>query len=194
MNGGEAQYYGASDQAVNSYLQSFSKTRSAGHTNVLYEAASDTPASESAWICRVEMLDRDYQPKELTSTWDYLVVRVHYNAKESIQKGTFILDFFDYKQQRLIVLDSGMRIPIKPGRHYVDCRIPCLPLAAGKYFIGAGLTVSNYEWLWRNTNIATFYVHGKDVFALGRPPESKRMLFAVDHTWENPINQENRNE
>lgn len=189
LNGGVIAYHGTSDQAVNLYLRSFSKTSHVGPANVLYEAEDELSADQSAKICRLEILDSGRRPKDITSTWDDLIVQIHYLAKQDFLRGTFIVDFFDYKQERLIVLDSGTRIPIKTGRHCVDCRIPRLPLAAGEYFIGAGLAVSNTQWLWRDANLATFQIQGKDVFALGRPPESNRMLFAVDHQWQENNNQ-----
>jgi len=180
---GEIDYHGASDQAVSRYLQSFSNTSHKGTAHVIYQADSELSPDQSAKIYRLEILDSTCLPKNITCTWDDVVVRVHYVANEHFHKGTFILDFFDYKQQRLIVLDSGARIPIKAGNHFADCRIPRLPLAAGEYFIGAGLAVSNSQWLWRDANVATLRIQGKDVFALGRPPESNRMLFAVEHDW-----------
>ncbi len=186
LSGGEIEYHGPSDQAVNLYLRAFSRTEHAGAANVLYEADGPLAADQLTKISRLEILDHDCRPKEITRTWDDLVVRIHYAAKQDFEHGSFIVDLFDYKQERLVVFDSGTRIPIRTGRHCVDCRIPRLPLAAGEYFLGAGLAVSNAQWLWREANLATFQVQGKDVFALGRPPESRRMIFAAEHSWQEP--------
>jgi hypothetical protein len=118
-------------------------------------------------------------------TWDSIILRVHYSSTKEVANGTVILDIRDFKQQRLIVLDSGLKVPIRKGQHYVDCFIPSLPLSAGDYYLGAGLTISVTEWLWRETNIASFKVQGKDVFDLGRPPTISRMIFALQHEWRN---------
>jgi len=80
-------------------------------------------------------------------------------------------------------MDSGLALPLKAGRHFFDCVVPQLPLAAGDYVIGLGLALSNTQWLWRNTNVGTMIVGGRDVFDSGRPPVNSRMIFAVFHEW-----------
>jgi hypothetical protein len=103
-----------------------------------------------------------------------------------VKSGSVILEIRDYRDARLIVLDSGLELPLKAGHHFFDCVVPHLPLAAGDYFIGIGLALSNTQWLWRDTNIGTIVVGGRDVFDSGRPPVNSRMIFAVRHEWSSP--------
>jgi hypothetical protein len=83
-------------------------------------------------------------------------------------------------------MDSGQSLPIRRGSNFVDCFIPQFPLSAGEYFLGAGLALSNNQWLWREPGIASFRIHGQDVFEIGRPPIASRMIFAARHEWQSP--------
>jgi len=186
LNLGEIIFRGHSEEAVKGYLSSFAPSGEAtAQRHVLYQA--DKPNNdESTYLNCVEMLDEFDQAKPMAYTWDAVKLRLHYIATEPVPHGSFVVDIRDYKQQRLVVLDSGLRIPIQQGQHYVDCYIPRLDLAAGEYYLGVGLAISNNAWLWRSTNLAPFRVHGRDVFSIGRPPVTSRMLFAVEHEWAAP--------
>jgi len=182
LGNGQITLQGDSEQAVRAYLSSFSADARTADAHVLYCGNGERPLSPSQ-ITRIELLDTNSEPKPTVNTWDDLMIRVHYEAKETYQYGTIILDIRDYQQRRLLVFDSGLKIPIKQGQHVIDCVVPRIPLVAGEYYLGAGLAVSNSQWLWRKTNIATFRIHGKDVYELGRPPNLSRMMFAAPHEW-----------
>ncbi|MFC2055542.1 ABC transporter ATP-binding protein [Chloroflexota bacterium] len=184
LDTGQIAFSGRSEDAVQFYLQSFSDQRKSLDPHVIYKASPELTNSEIAKITLVEVLDNSHNPKPFTYTWDNLIIRLHYVSQQTFDNGSFVLDFYDYKQQRLIVLDSGMQIPIQEGKHYVDCYIPLLPLAAGEYYIGGGLGISRTEFIEYSANLGNFRVQGKDVFNLGRPPEIKRMLFALEHHWQ----------
>jgi lipopolysaccharide transport system ATP-binding protein len=184
LDGGKFAYYGKSDDAVNIYLGYFSKSKSTLPAHILYDDIENNSPIHVAKITRIEMFEKSLVPKASINTWDDIVFRLYYSSNEEYQRGTFILDIFDYKQQRLLVFDSGLCFPIKKGKNYIDCFIPKMPLAAGDYFLGAGLAVSNTQWLWRETNLSTLQVLGRDVFNLGRPPKLSRMIFAVPHQWQ----------
>ena len=182
LNDGALVFQGPTEEALKFYLNSSSNAQSALEAHVLYKSPTDSPTGV-AQISTIEVLDEYGNPKPVIYTWDSIILRVHYSSTEEFLNGGMVLDIRDFKQQRLIVLDSGLRVPIRKGRHCVDCFIPCLPLAAGDYYLGAGLTISRTEWLWRETNLASFQVQGKDVFDLGRPPALSRMIFALQHEW-----------
>jgi lipopolysaccharide transport system ATP-binding protein len=183
LDDGRIAYHGRSEEAVHFYLRSFSNQESRSNPHVLYESHLELTTSNIAGIFLIEVLDDFYEPKPFTYTWDDLVIRIHYLSREDIPNGNFVLDFFDRKRQRLIVLDSGTRIPIESGKHHVDCHIPRMPLAAGEYYIGAGLNIWRTRWLWREKNLGTIRIHGKDVFGLERPPQWRRMYFVLEHCW-----------
>ena len=173
-------FSGPAEEAVRVYLESFGRgaANAPGRRHVLYES-DPVDVKPLPRIFRIELLDDAFSPKPVVHTWDDVVFRVHYVAEEPCRRASFVLDICDYRQQRLLVLDSGLRFPIEKGRHYVDCRLPRLPLAAGDYVLGAGLAVSNAQWLWRNGNVALLNVCGKDVFELSRSPSSREQGFAL---------------
>ena len=129
------------------------------------------------------MLDERLAPKPTLATWDDLVLRVTYVSDEDVASGSIVLDVRDYKDQRLLVLDSGLKVPLVRGQHSVDCRIRRFPLASGQFTLAAGLALSNSQWLWRETGLATFDVLARDVHGIGRAPVTSRMLVAAEHDW-----------
>lgn len=185
IGNGQIVLQGDSEAAVRTYLSAFSSNASATDAHVLFSVNGERPLSQTQ-IIRIELLDTNGAPKPTVNTWDDLILRVHYEAYEAYRYGTIILDIRDYRQRRLLVFDSGLKMPIEQGQHIVDCVVPQVPLVAGEYYLGAGLAVSNSQWLWRQTNIASFRIHGKDVYQLGRPPNLSRMMFAVPHEWRQP--------
>jgi lipopolysaccharide transport system ATP-binding protein len=174
-------YQGQSETAVNYYLGPADNCATESAAHVIYSNSGNHSGANS--ILRIELLDQNRTPKQLLSTWDDVVFRIHYEAREQHLNGSFLLDIWDSRQQRLVVFDSGLKYPIRKGKNTVDCFIPKFPLAAGNYFLGAGLSVSRHEWLWREKNLVQIRVGGRDVFELGRPPSDHRMLFAAAHTW-----------
>jgi lipopolysaccharide transport system ATP-binding protein len=182
---GKIAFEGNAHDAVQFYHRGSFDRASAESSHVIQTGAVNG-ATNSTCITRIEILDAEGNPKPSTFTWDDLLFRVYYTSTEDYRCGTVILDVIDYKNQRLIVLDSGVQLPLRKGEHYIECFVPKLALSAGEYYIGAGLTVSNSSWLWRNTNIGTLIVHGRDIYDIGRPPAYDRMIFAVSHEWREP--------
>jgi lipopolysaccharide transport system ATP-binding protein len=181
LNDGSIKFSGNSEDALAYYLNSLSITPETQDPHIIYKNANIL--TNRPQIEYIEILDQSINPKLIISTWDDILFRVHYFSSDDIKSGTIVLDIRNFNQQRLIVLDSGLKIPIKKGHHSVDCFVPRLSLTAGEYYLGAGLALSNSQWLWRETNLGSFRVHGKDVFNLGRPPGLSRMIFAVTHEW-----------
>jgi lipopolysaccharide transport system ATP-binding protein len=182
LNDGALVFQGPTEEALKFYLDSSSDYFSSSAPHILYQAIVEA-SDKKAPITSIEVFDKSSKPKPIIYTWDDIILRINYFLESDVSHGTIILEIRDFKQQRLIVMDSGLKIPLKKGGHHVDCFIPRLPLAAGRYYLGIGIAISNSQWLWRNINLSAFEVHGKDVFELGRPPTSSRMIFAINHKW-----------
>ncbi len=183
LQNGQIAYSGMSEEALQFYLRANSGEKLLAVRHLLYEVDWKLEKEHDAKIVRIEILDGSGNPKPFTQTWDELIIRVYYVANQRFSNGSFILDFYDFKQQRLLVFDSGSQIPFEAGQHHVDCYIPRFPLASGEYFLGGGLSISRSGFLEYQKDLGLLRVHGKDVFNLGRPPETKRMLFATEHYW-----------
>lgn len=182
IDSGSVVFDGPSEEAVALYHKSFSTNAVYSEQHILYEC-DQAEEGEDGYITRVELLDTTGTPKTSIYTWDDVIFRIHYVSTEEVRNGSFIADIWDYKHQRLLVFDSGLRIPIRKGSNHVDCFVPQIPLVGGEYYLGLGLSRSNTGWIWREKNVGFFRVLGKDVYALGRPPVTKRMVFAIPHEW-----------
>lgn len=184
LQSGRLVYQGTPQEAVTAYHRlGFPDDHIDRPAHVLYEAAPPRNIPE-AYVNRIEMLDSSLRPKVTLSTWDDVVFRIHYKAIADVHEGSIIFDIRDYKDQRLVVLDSGLNFPMLAGEHYVDCHVPRFPLAAGEFMITAGISNPYVSWIWRGNNIGMLRVYGKDVYELGRPPQYSRMVLAAHCDWE----------
>lgn len=181
---GIIKFSGHTGETVKAYLLAFTQKSTIDRLHVVYES-NTTCRPDSPIVNRIEILDLNHQPKNTIYTWDDLIIRIHYSSPKEFLKGTFIVDVYDYKQQRLVVFDSGLKLPISEGNHFIDLSISNFALSAGEYFLGVGLALANAQFLWRQTNAGLLRIFGKDVFNIGRPPEYSRMIFALQHDWKN---------
>ena len=173
------------DAAIQFYLNTVQGQKFVNNRNILFQSENGLSDHEIAKITKIEMLDENGTPKPLIKTWDEIVFRITYESRQEFSNGSFILDFTDFKQNRLIVLDSGLRIPIEAGKHSVNCHISKFPLSSGEYYVGGGLSNSRMGFIDKyHHDLGILKVHGQDVFELGRPPQLKRMVFALEHKWE----------
>jgi lipopolysaccharide transport system ATP-binding protein len=182
LNGGRVSFIGGSTESVHFYQRAEAGKSSANAPHVVWtNQAGDGSAKPR--VLKIEILDFEGNPKPSIQTWDDVRFRLHYESPEDIDAGSVILEIRDQRDARLMVMDSGLGLPLKAGKHQADCVIRRLPLSAGDYSVGVGLALSNTGWLWRDTNVGMLLVDGRDVFDSGRPPVHSRMLFAVPHEW-----------
>ncbi|MDR3574625.1 MAG: polysaccharide ABC transporter ATP-binding protein [Anaerolineaceae bacterium] len=179
---GEVIFSGRSEESVKLYLNHITQLQSNSQPNVIFER-QETQTSEPIFVNKIEVFDAQLQPKPTIYTWDALTLRVHYYSNRPIKSVSYVIDIFDYKQQRLAVFDSGLKLSVQQGFHYIDCYIPQMPLSAGEFILGAGFTLPGASFIWRKTDIAIFRINGKDVFDIARPPVTTRMLIAIPHEW-----------
>jgi lipopolysaccharide transport system ATP-binding protein len=135
-------------------------------------------------VTRVEVVQPDGEPASLLTTWDDVMFRIHYVSDKTIPDGSIVMDIRDYKEQRLIVLDSGAKLGILAGSHFVDCHVRKLPLPSGEYFLTIGITNPFVDWLWRGFSIGALRVNSlnsRDIYQIGRPPAYARMTIAADY-------------
>ena len=111
---GSASFHGETEQAVKRYLSSVNPQGKSGEAHVLYQHEGEGRPGR-AFITCIECLTSDLEPKPDVYTWDDFVLRVHYTAERDFEQGEMIIDIRDYKQQRLAVLDSGQKMPIRRG-------------------------------------------------------------------------------
>lgn len=179
---GGVAFDGAPPQAVTAYHKMISSSVEVLEDGVIFQEAASA-ARKPARVTMIETLDACGDRNAVVSTWDDVVFRIHYAAEQDISSGSIVLDIRDYKDQRLIVLDSGLNVAIRRGETYVDCVVKKLPLPAGEYYVTIGVSQSNALWVWRQINVGLLRVLGKDVYGLNRAPVYSRMAMVVDCDW-----------
>ena len=71
----------------------------------------------------------------------------------------------------------------RKGFNQVDCVFNSIPLSAGVYVVGIGISVPNTEWLFNDPFLADFEIDEQDVFESGRPPRVERYPIPMSHSW-----------
>jgi lipopolysaccharide transport system ATP-binding protein len=154
--------------------------------HVLFEEDPQPEAEYS--ITKVELLGSSGEPMPTVSTWDPVRFRFHIYARNTLQRGSVILEIRTIEGTRVIVLstqpDGTLPLPFEEGFQAVDCVIDELPLAAGQYVIAASLAVPNMDWLWFRPEIGILSVEERDVYSSGFAPNVKRAAIALHHRWE----------
>jgi lipopolysaccharide transport system ATP-binding protein len=188
---GEVDFVGTADQAVAVYEDKlFSETNimlQAQQPHIIFQKSSTAPHLDLE-IVKIELLDSAHQPKPRVCTWDPLTFRIHYNADHPVISGSMVIQLKTRQEVSLLLLstepDSAVPMQIRPGSHYVDCRIDSLPLSAGEYVVGCGMAIPNKEWLFWNANLAVLTVCPRDVYKSGLAPVAPRSFLAISHSWE----------
>jgi lipopolysaccharide transport system ATP-binding protein len=176
---------GSVHDVIENYKQTiFSLSQDQKEEGVLY-AVSHPPKNIDFWIRRIEVFDENWHLKNTIATWDYVRFRIHYTALRQIKRASGVLSILNEEHVRLLLCstmpDQKIPMEIHVGEHYFDCVFPCWPLAAGKYFLNAGLAVPMREWLCQTNELITFSTTIKDVFDSGVPPESSRYLVVTPY-------------
>jgi lipopolysaccharide transport system ATP-binding protein len=138
-------------------------------------------------ITKIEVLDELGNPSTMIYTWDKIIFRIHYFADQENAMGSAVIKISTTNHEPLLLMSSkpGINMPmkIKAGNHFVDCLIDSIPLAAGKYILGAGLAVPNIEWLFWEQELTQIEIHQKDVYESGFPPNAHDGLIAPKYSW-----------
>ena len=187
LEAGSVRYDGDINSAIKQYNELiFAGDQSAGRLpHVLYEEGVQDKHDFA--VTRIELLSAAGEPMPVVHTWDDLVFRIHFRAREHVRRAAVSIDLRTADGSRVCQLstqpDANVPMAITPGEHHVDLLIHKLPFAAGDYLISAGLSIPKVEWLWQMPDLAGLTVHAKDVYDSGLPPALPRSQVAVDHEW-----------
>jgi len=189
LSGGRFAFRGDAGEAIEYYNRSLLATDedSGGDApHIVFQNVSADEASDFA-INRIEILDEAGQPKPITSTLDSLVIRVTYTSRKVVRRGSVVLHLSAYDGSKVLLLstqpDGTLPLEFQAATQSVECVIERLPLAAGEYFLSAGLAIPNMEWLHWRQNIGRLSIVPHDVYGSGLAPVASRSLIAVEHHW-----------
>ena len=147
---GEVQAQGAPAPTIAAYLRRVNQQEQerldaeAGHETI------ETPTTDRAVrygsreveITGVEFLDRDGMAQIVAQTGDPLTVRIHYHAKQRIERPVFGIGLNHESGVHLCgpnTFFDNLTIAAVDGRGSVDYTIPSLPLLAGRYLLSAAV-------------------------------------------------------
>jgi lipopolysaccharide transport system ATP-binding protein len=188
LEAGAIHFDGSVNDAARRYNELvFGGDQSAGGRlpHVLYQEG--TPDHHDFAITRIELLTTGSQPMPVVHTWDDLVLRFHFRARQHVRRGGIHIELRTADGHKVVELSTqpiaNVPMAITPGEHHADLRIRRLPLAAGDYLLSAGLVIPKVEWLWQMPDLAGLTVHPRDIYDSGLPPALPRTAVAVDHEW-----------
>ncbi len=190
LNSGILKYQGTIQKSVDCYLKIHQSQNYDYPPGIIFREKLGKIELErdSFKIIEVSLLDRNYQPKPITKTWDHVKIRIRYYSPRNVDCGSVILEISTLTGTRLIQYStsplSGLSIFIKQGESYIDCVIPSLPLSAGSYNFGVGLAVPMVEWLCWEEHLATIEIASNDIYKSKFPPNQERTPLAIEHYWE----------
>ncbi len=98
--------------------------------------------SREVEITGIEFLDRDARAQNVAQTADPLTIRIHYNAKQRIERPVFGIGLNHESGVHLCgpnTFFDNLTIAAVDGRGSVDYTIPSLPLLAGRYLLSAAV-------------------------------------------------------
>lgn len=189
LKSGQVGYSDSIQKVIDYYLLSFQETNNYSN-GIVFREENVEITSNSFYILEVALLNQHLEFKPFTKTWDYVRIRITYYSPKAITNGSVVLELSTLSGNRLIQYStrplSGLELQISKGKSYVDCIIPCLPLASGNYLMSIGLAIPMVEWLCWKENIATLEVNENDVYESSFPPTQERTSVAVEHYWEVP--------
>lgn len=183
---GQKKMTGEIKTSIEYYLSTMlnDKTRIYDQPHVIYE---NNHLDNNYQITKIEILNKDNEPKPIVYTWDDIRLKIHYYAKQTVVYGAIFLKICDRYGNSLLFLstqpDSKVPMTIKEGHHSGICEISQVPLAAGDYVIGCGLAIPNKELLCWDENLTMLTIHSSDVYESGLAPNSARSLIATPHKW-----------
>lgn len=185
---GQVQYVGSIDEVIEHYSLVFRENTHL-EPGIIFQKTSQEK-NHHFQILKIALLDRDERLKPIIKTWDFLKIRIYFYSPKTVTCASVEFSISTYSGNKLIQYStnplSGIELSFTEGEMYIDCVIPYLPLAAGRYQFSVGLAIPKVEWLCWEESIASLEVYETDVYNSHCPPTQQRTPIVVEHYWELP--------
>ncbi|MEH1929797.1 ABC transporter ATP-binding protein [Nostoc sp.] len=182
MQLGQVKEQGSIEYAIIKYLGQY-KSDKQGNI-ILF----DKKSKNGFYIDRIEILELDGSIKNLIHTWDGVRFRIIFYSPKSLKAGSVVLQISTLTGVVISLCstqpDSSVSLEFCKGINQVDCVFPKLMLSSGKYLLGAGLAISNAEWLYKELEHGVVNIESQDVFNSGLAPAASRYIIPLPHAWE----------
>jgi lipopolysaccharide transport system ATP-binding protein len=146
---GSVRLDGPTHEVIEAYMGSFASAESAASD---LTAVDGRRGSGEIRFTKVEFLAADGRLQTVTRSGKGLMIRLHYHAKEAIERPSF--GFKMYTELGTLVTDTGtwlhgLDIPLAPaGDGYLDLEIDSLNLIPGRYYLSLQLDSSMSQHLY----------------------------------------------
>ncbi len=175
LDGGEIQYMGETQEAVNCYQEALRRSGRAGATPGGLGVRSGSFEME---ILEVKLLDGEGRERRTYQMGETMVVRIAYVAHRRVREPVFGVEITRQDGLYCYATNSrwdGLRTSWIDGRGVVEMEIPRLNLSAGTYLVGVGILEQN--------GIAFYDFHDKAYPFQVQTRKKDRGVLYLDHTW-----------
>jgi lipopolysaccharide transport system ATP-binding protein len=177
LDGGEIQYMGETQEAVNRYQEALRRVGRAQAGATPGGLGVRSGSFEMA-ILEVRLLDGEGRERQTYQLGEKMVVRIAYVAHRPVREPVFGVEIT--RQDGLYCYATntrwdGLRTGWIDGRGVIEMEIPHLNLSAGAYLMGVGI-------LERNA-IAFYDFHDKAYPFQVQTSKKDRGVLYLDHTW-----------
>jgi ABC-type polysaccharide/polyol phosphate transport system ATPase subunit len=144
--------------------------------------AENRLGSGEAYVTDVEFLGEEMLPRHMFLTNEALIVRIHYEAKEPVERPMFGMALHHAASGAHLAGPNSKfgdcLIPEIRGRGYVDYRIEHLPLLPGDYLVDTSI----YDW--EDTHRYDYWYHGARFTVVPGGTKERYGLMALEGTWQ----------
>jgi lipopolysaccharide transport system ATP-binding protein len=187
LEAGRVALDGDTDTAVGRYsISETEEAREAPH--VLYDARTTRADASGKEIVveRLELYGADGAPRPAAHTWEHVRLRLRYRVVVPVRNAHLCVELTDGYGRRLLSLETRThtgRDDLGLSDRTVECSIPRMPLAPGRYAVGVAVFVPDQRTVWAGDRLATLVVHPADVFGRGHLPPSSHAAIITPHDW-----------
>ncbi|PIE71438.1 MAG: ABC transporter ATP-binding protein [Deltaproteobacteria bacterium] len=175
------------DGDVENGIRTYTSALMAQHASWSFENRTDRQGSGIIRIISFEILDPAGNAVDVVMTGKDYTFRFRYvSFVEQVRDLDFSFTVRDMKNVNLFRNNTGERgfsaAKRIPCMGFIDCKIPRLPLTAGRYGFGFRLLVNGYEADYITGPFAAYFdVAGGDYYGTGLVPD--HAPFVIDHDW-----------
>jgi lipopolysaccharide transport system ATP-binding protein len=184
IDGGRVRQDGPTREVIESYMSTFADAQQAADLSQIQAARR---GSGEIRYTAVEFLSGEGQPQSLIRCGDRLIMRFHFQAKQSVLRPSF--GFRLFTEMGTLVTETStwhhsMDIPeIAPGKGYIDLEIDSLNLVPSRYVMSVWLTGDAGHVFDGLEHCVKLEVEDTDVYSSGKNLDSRFGIVYFPQRW-----------
>ncbi|MFZ2006015.1 MAG: ABC transporter ATP-binding protein [Stellaceae bacterium] len=188
IDDGKVRMDGGAKEVIAAYMASFAD---AGSAETMLESSETRIGNGQIRFTRLEYLAPDGRPCLVTRSGDPLVLRLHFDAKTTLQNVSF--GFRLYTGLGTLITETcnvlqGISIPkVEPGGGYVDVALEALNLLPAKYSLSLWVTDERGHQIYDGDARAALEVEAANIYASGWLPDSRQGIVFFSQKWRQPV-------